>query len=543
MNQLYCLDVADGFQLTEDRQLLHIEQARLLLRTKRQRRYTSAARMGEQALLIRHKLTCPSCGRSVPAYEEFLTPNPIHTGRVPRPVIDQWAEPQTRLFEDERSELVFHEVCSPNTFTCPKCGRVSSPFSQANTIHIGTEKHKIIVTCNRSNLGLLFSAPIPNGENRAARLPLPLTEHLTFHLGSGHTVLRIRGADGQEVSVQDVAPGSKSWRDSVLYGLLKTKTVCRKLLRVFASLYHAPLPYTPDTVTPESFLLMTMFRGYSSRRFFDAIPYGFSTETIDRSFRTTVKRLHDAKNLPAIYAASKLPQAKSVKRLFFQSQGLFFYLTEAETLWEIVGDVNILRNILEMRHVFEILSFLHQCPGSAAFLKDYLHAKGVRSLVFWLEHKWPLMMSLSAQYVAMSESARKVQRQEWQTLGLAAQPHMPYSLPMQAGDHTIKDCTIDGYRFSWLHTKNDYRQAGTKLHNCLKSWEPNCNPVILVKKGKEYKAAIEMDGTIVMQALGEHNDPLALDLRLWKAFHKWLDKYSLAPPLDLNGLDELDILF
>ena len=135
-----------------------------------------------------------------------------------------------------------------------------------------------------------------------------------------------------------------------------------------------------------------------------------------------------------------------------------------------------------------------------------------------------------------------MEQQEWQRTGLAAQPHLPYSVPMKPGDRTIRDCTIDGYRFCWLNTRQDYRHAGTRLHNCLKSWESGCNPVIVVKKGKEYKAAIEMDGTFVLQALGSHNDPMELDLRLWKAFHKWLEKYSLAPPLDLDGLGELDFL-
>jgi hypothetical protein len=542
MNQLYCLDVADGFRLAEDRQLLDMEQARLLLRTKRQRRYTFAKRIGEQALLVRHKLVCPCCGHSVPAYEEFLTPKFIHTDRIPRTVIDEWADPQTRFFDDERSVLVFHEVHSPGTLTCPRCGRVSTPYTQMNTIRIGIKKQNIIITCDKASLELLFSAPSCR-EIGTVHLPLPLMEQLTFNLRNGHTVLRLCGSDGSDVSVLDVAPGSKDWRNSVLYGLLTAKTVCRRLLRVFASMYGARLPYTRDTIVPEGFLLMTLFRGYSSHHFFDAIPYGFSTETIDRSFRTTVKRLHNARNLPAIYAASKLPQSKSIKRLFFSSQGLFFYLAEAELLWQIVGDVNSLRSLLELSHVFEILSFLHQCPASAAFLQDYTRIKGVGSLVSRMEQNWTLIMSLSTQYAAMSESARKTQRQEWQKTGLAAQLHMPYSLPMQAGNRTIKDCTIDGYRFSWLHTKNEYRQAGLQLNNCLQNWEADCNPVIVVKRGKTYKAAIEMNETLVLQALASHNDPMELDLRLWKAFCKWLDKYSLAPPLDLNNFDDLNFLF
>lgn len=541
MKQLYTLNVPDGFLIKEELQTMDIEQARLLLRTKRQHRYSSARRVGEQALLLRHKLICPCCGQSTSSFNKWPLSGIRRSPRIPRNVIDQWADPQTRFLDDETSALTFREVFTPDTHLCPRCGYTSEPYTRTNTVRISVNRQKITVTCHAANFDLLFSSP-GYGEGGSVPLSLPLTERLTFNLRKGRTSLHILGADGSVYCVRDIAPGSAYWTHSTVYGILKMKPVCRKLLRAFASLYGTPLPFTKEDAAPESFLLMTLFRGYTSRHFFDSIPYEFSSGMVDRSFRSTVRQLHKAEHLPAIYAASKLPQTKSVKRLFFSRQGLFFYLQETEILWQILGDVNLLRSILEMDHVFEILGFLHQCPGAARFFRDYLRIKGVGSLLFWLEHRWFPLSNMAAQYAAMSEVSRKVQQQEWQRTGLAAQPHLPYSVPMKPGDRTIRDCTIDGYRFSWLNTRQDYRHAGTRLHNCLKSWESDCNPVIVVKKGKEYKAAIEMDGTFVLQALGSHNDPMELDLRLWKAFHKWLEKYSLAPPLDLSSLEELDFL-
>ncbi len=542
MKQFFIVDVPDGFVLKEERQTVDIEQARLLLRTRAQHRYTSAKRVGEQALLVRHKLVCPCCGQTTTSLAPRLLPGLSRKSRIPRTVIDQWADPQTRFLEDETAELTFREFDLPKTFLCPRCGYVSEPHTRTDTVCIGVSRQKITVTCPAANFDLLFSSP-GFGDGGLIPLSLPLTERLTFNLRNGHTSLHILGADGSVCCVRDIASGSKDWTCSTVYGLLKMKPVCRKLLRAFAALYGAPLPFTKEDATPESFLLMARFRGYTSRHFFDSIPYEFASGIVDHSFRGAIRRLHNAEELPKLYADSKLPQTKSVKRLFFSQQGLFFYLREAEILWQIVGDVNLLRSILEMDHVFEILGFLHQCPGTARFFRDYLRVKGVGSLLFWLEHRWPLLMNLSAQYAAMSEVSRKAQQQEWQKTGLASLPHLPYSVPMKTGNRNIRDCTIDGYRFCWLGTKQEYHQAGIKLHNCLKNWEPDCNPVIVVKKGKECKAAIEMDGSIVMQALGQHNDPLVLDLHLWKAFHKWLEKYSLAPPLDLDSLDELDFLF
>lgn len=542
MKPIYTLNVPDGFFLKDDLQIMDIEQARLLLRTKRQHRYTSARRMGEQAFLIRHKLLCPCCGQSSQPLAHQPIPGLPRTGRIPRNVIDAWADPQTRFFDDETAELTFRKIEMPKTFLCPRCGHLSEPYTRTNTVCIGVTRQKITVTCYAANFDLLFSSP-DSGESGPVPLSLPLTERLTFNLRNGHTSLHILGADGRVYYVRDIAPGSKNWTHSTVYELLKMKSVCRKLLRTFAPLYGAPLPFTKADITPEDFLLMTLFRGYTSRHFFDSVPYEFTSGIVDRSFRSVIRQLHHAEDLPALYTRSKLPQSKSIKRLFFSLQGLFFYLRESEILWQTVGDVNLLRSILEMDHIFELLGFLHQCPGAARFFGDYLRIKGVGSLLFWLEHRWQLLMSYSARYAAMSKTTRKVQQQEWMRTGLTSQPHLPYSIPMKTGNRRIRDCTIDGYRFCWLGARQEYQQAGTKLHNCLKQWEPDCNPVIVVKKGKECKAAIEMDGDVVLQALGEHNDPLALDLRLWKAFHKWLDKYSLAPPLDLSCLNELDLLF
>ena len=541
MNDHSTVNVPDGFLLKVERQAMDIEQARLLLRTRAQHRYTSARRMGEQALLTRHKLVCPCCGQSFPPAAFRSLPGLPRKGRIPRNEIDAWADPQTRFYDDETAELTFRKVEVPKTFLCPSCGYLSEPHTRTNTVCIGVTRQKITVTCCAANFDLLFSSS-DSGDGGGGPLSLPLTEQLTFNLRNGHTSLHILGTDGHVYYVRDITPGSKDWTRSTVYALLKMKPVCRKLLRTFASLYGAPLPFTREDTTPDSFLLMALFRGYTSRHFFDSIPYEFTSGIVDRSFRAIVRQLHNAAHLPDLYASSKLPQTKSIKRLFFSSQGLFFYLREAETLWKTVEDVNLLRSILEMDHVFEILGFLHQCPGAARFFRDYLRIKGAGSLLFWLEHRWRLLISYSAQYTAMSDASRKVQQREWQKTGLASQPHLPYSIPMKTGDRRIRDCTIDGYRFCWLGTRQEYRQAGHLLHNYLTHWEPDCNPVIVVKKGKECKAAIEMDGTVVLQALGQHNDPLALDLHLWRAFHKWLEKYSLAPPLDLDSFGELDFL-
>ena len=133
MNDHSTVNVPDGFLLKVERQAMDIEQARLLLRTRAQHRYTSARRMGEQALLTRHKLVCPCCGQSFPPAAFRSLPGLPRKGRIPRNEIDAWADPQTRFYDDETAELTFRKVEVPKTFLCPSCGYLSEPHTRTNT--------------------------------------------------------------------------------------------------------------------------------------------------------------------------------------------------------------------------------------------------------------------------------------------------------------------------------------------------------------------------------------------------------------------------
>ena len=91
----------------------------------------------------------------------------------------------------------------------------------------------------------------------------------------------------------------------------------------------------------------------------------------------------------------------------------------------------------------------------------------------------------------------------------------------------IVDCNIDGYDFFWLRSSNEYEIAGKKLKNCLASWGVDNSPVVCVKKGEQYVAAIEILNGMIVQARAYKNTSIECDRNLSLAFEKWQKKYHV----------------
>lgn len=532
------VEVHNGFRVLERVERMDIQQAGAILRTKRQRRYTCALRVGLEAILTRHVIVCPACGRQAPAHRGVGVDWCLDWKRIPRNVIDKWADPQTSLFDDEG--LSFRDLPDVKAYHC-NCGFISRLADQMDVVGLRSDDRRIVLTCDRTELGNLFSFP----DLTEKTLPLPLSEELTFDMERGEAILRVLGSEGECVGELNLMESMKGFIGSTASEVLRVSCpLRRKLLQAFSAVWGAPVPFDKQGVSAEDFVAMTLFHGYP-RSFYDAIPYSTINGALHESFRDIAGKLRNAADLPKVYEASVLPKTKAIKRLFYASPGLFFYLKEAEFLWQITSDRNVFeRRIMGLPNIYEVLSLLHRYPRTKAFFEDYAQAKGASGLAARLEHRWHEEAKLVAlQYAAMDEDTRAKERAVWKRLALLQWAGTPYSLPMRPGSDRIRNCTIDGYSFVWLRTRSDYRKAGHRMGNCLTQWESSCNPVIVVKKDGEYCAAIEMEGNEVVQARAQRNYSVRQDAKLYQAFCKWLKRYSLEKPICLELEEMGELLF
>lgn len=529
MKETVTFTIPDGHKTVEFEEEIDVSKVDFL-KTKRQHRYTSVHRSGDLVSLKRHVVVCPCCYFKVPAYDRHLRKAPIYyTARIPDRVIDAWADLQYSFFDADDNFLFFNEVSAPEgPFECPKCHFLSLPAKQDITISIGATEDTAFITSTRINTSDVFKFLLSSSVGMT-KLQFPLSESVEFNLKLGCVIYRVLDTSGEEVIAQDITNTGNNTITPMVFKIMTSNNQTRKnFARAFQWLYNSKLPFATRELSPRNYVEMTRFAHFS-REFYDTIPYNLYDGKLDRSFSSVATQLRSIENLPDLYHASGLPNVKSIRRLFFSNPGFFWYIEEAKLLAEIVHDVNILCRLLSLSHIYDIFSFLHQYPGTVVFLKDYVSIKGKTSLLKRMEDHWDAIKEYSRYYSTMSISAKTQEQCNWRNRRVSATPSPQYSVPMQPGFNKIKDhTTVGAYTFSWLRSKSDYIQAGSALHNCLGGRDQNDNPVLVIKKRNQYKAAMEIKNGFVVQEWAARNTPIELDKDLYEAITEFKQDHNLT---------------
>lgn len=533
-----------GYNVEQHNETVDITTAGQILSSRKQRRYSWAIRHEWQANLTRHVWVCPHCNAHIPAYPEYFGKRSSFE-KTERPVVADWATLQLSLFEEPDKELHFNAPFQSGKMVCPKCMRESERNPRSKNLVFSKKKHYLEISLELNELKDIFSLNWMS--NSWLNLSFPVYESVVFNLRNGHTFLKLHDGRGTNYTVSDITQRPNSWCNGPLYAVLdNNKVASRTLKRIFADIFGGTLPFTGAELTLDKYVLMCRFLGYS-RRFYDAIPFTDNSRCIDGSFKHVAKRLHNSYNVPTIYRESSLPNAKTVRKIFFEDTGLFFYIKECERFWEILNDVNLFRELISSDSIYEILSQFHLFPGAMTFFSDYSKFKGARSLLKRLEDNLYETNLEAVMYGNLNDSAKKKERANWKkgSTGRTSfededeyddeyySPRLPqpvkYSTPFAKTDSMIAPCCIDGFSFTWLSSSVDYFETGSALHNCLRSWSRFNNPVVVVKDHNKIIAAIEVDivRRIVVQARTANNRLIETESKLGNAYEKLKKRYSV----------------
>ena len=535
--------VPDGFRVRRLEETAALDAAAALLSTRRQRRYTSALRLGETCRLTRHVAVCPCCGRNTPAYEGFLHPSE-EEGEPRIPAERIWAWSVNLSFFPEEDELRFNEPRQEESFTCPHCSRTSRRGTGEREVVILPEKDWVRMT-------VLAAAPgdLASGLVRAAaegfRPCLPMKETVDFALGKGRAVLTVSDGRDRPLKIRDVSEPNAHWKDSLVCELLTVSAAARrKLAQAFADAGGAPLPFAHGELTPDRFLELCRYRGYE-REFYEALPLDRDGK-LDRSFRADARRLRDARRLPRVYREAGLPDKKSIRRVFFQTRPQFFwYCREAAFFWKLLGDVNVFRSFLSRNTCQDVLAFLHFYPSAEVFFRDYAARKGGRALVQLLSERSFLqeLLSCAVRYAAGSEACRRNERKRWDDRrALTAAAARGFDLPVCFRTEN-RDVEVGGFLFRWLRNRAAFVRAGRALGNCLAEYQPGDNRVAVAWQGDTPAAAIEVSPRgEILQALGPCNQYLNRQSRVYRALKAWAERcrFRIREHVDPDELDEFD---
>lgn len=553
-----------GYTVTRSITVVDIDTAVRLLSTRKRRNYISARREGlaPTAALRRDLWHCPHCNfaSSATGVRGQMLPGKARSGQLAanRELVGKWGSNQLSLFGSGTQELLFHpEPEISGECVCPKCGKKACAFSGMREVGLYYDAQTVQIKAELCGLSELLSIPWASAQTLTVRFPI--YEVVTFDLHTGCTLLELQTADGAIAVQQDIAAQPSVWEKGVVYALLHDNVrVARAVKHIFAELC-GELPFAPSELLPEHYIQLTRFIGFP-RSFHDAIPYACGTFVPEKTFLPAAERIRRPEDVLALFARSKLPKSKSVKRIFCTRAGLVFYLPECEGLWEVLQDVNHFRSLLEHKNIFSLLMILHQRPLLFDFVRDFHRCKGASTTVAVITRNWMCSIDYAVDYCTMNASMRQREQARWKKLSVRClqdreddyedvfdvcreEEKMQFCVPMPQPSAAVQNCVIDGFSFRWLRSGNDYYMAGKALHNCLGSWKPTQRPIVVVSKDKKPVAAIEVDGDRVRQRWGCRNKDIEDVPGLLAVYDAWLYKFKLTDLMDYDEFDEDNLPF
>jgi len=528
------LNIPLGYRMVKKIKTVDIWEAEKILNSREQRYYTEAIRKDFNADLVGNYVICPYCNSSFAANNKcslFRNHWYIYNERISKDKVRAWSDRQLTLFDDDKDKILY--ISSPieklTTFKCPNCNRESALAEKFRSVEIFIHNKKVTIKSEIVSFDEIFALKWNDEESISVKFPM--YEIVVFDFEKGRIYAKLDNNENEEIEPKDITNCPEKLDYGAVYNAITlNKLVNRTIKRMFYKVWGDKLPYNGKEITIENLFKMTIFVGYNAE-FYDYIPYRLKSYDIDDSFKDITKRLHDINDVEKIYVNSALPNVKSVRKIFFERTGLFFYLEEAEKIFALINDLNVYCKLLKSKCIFGILSDLHMRPGLIEYLKDYTFEKGPKNLVKVIMEDWNDIREAAIDYNCMSEAGKKAMREGWKNkvaIGRIVQRKSLYSIPMNHPKKIIPDCCIDGYKFFWLRNSNDYVIAGAKLKNCLGTWRVDSFPVVCVKKNEKYVAAIEVSDEGIVQAQGYKNNDIQSDRNLYTAFEKWMKRYNLA---------------
>ena len=524
-----------GFTIEKQQKTVGRDVAFEVLTPARQRKSTLAVFENDHAVITKHVIVCPWCGKKAPAY---------HNNQMePHQLIDMWLAQQTSMFEKLPKTLLFNRpIEAMEKFVCPRCNMISHPSKGFIDVLFIVDR-KTIKIFRKLELKELFQ--IKWGADKICITNFELCEAITFNLKNGHTYVSLEDGRGEKLKVHDISNTKANlYSDDPIFELINLyKPVNRELKNQFAKIFRGPLPFRTKELTVEQFLLMTEFIGYDSA-FYSALPYADKGDLIERRFLKSAKRLHDAKKVPNIFEKTILPKVKSIRKIFFCNPALFFYTGELEQLWKIIEDINLFRNFITSKNIFSELAFLCKMPHLIDFYTEYKAEIGIKKLYhnfFQATNRYWLYNYVSWYYL-LSEYDKKIERKKWHNGWLekrddfeGIENDMGALFGVSIPDCSSKDfkhpgleCRINGYSFRRLKNSMEFLRAGKELKNCLDDWQFFRNNVYGIMDNGKYVAAVEIKDNVIIQAHTCRNGDISDNRSIKQAFDIWKSRNSMT---------------
>ena len=482
--------------------------------------YTKAVKKQGETYLSADYVICPFCGARTSVH-----------GRVNETVsneqVMEWADSQVSLFEDEGGEEIHlaAKVKVEGNIRCAVCERILQPECGFRTVEFSVQNGKLTVKSAILRMGELLGVKVWS-DGEALSFSSPLYEVIAFNFKKGRVHVSL--CDGEDTLItRDVTQTPDKLKGTVTAMLFEMHTEFREtLIEAFSTCVKE---FAFAYIDFDALFLMTRYLGYDTS-FFDYVPFFRGTVQIHPLFKKRERRLHNAKDLPAIFDRSPLPKRKAIRRIMFSKPGFFFYLDEICKMYEILGNYDVFTSFLSNGVAFKVLSTLNRFPVIEEYLRLICRVNP-QNRIKVISGNADLLSSRGLEYAALSEPMKKryekrmIERGEnTRFQGIETRASLPI-----VRESKIYDTVIDGFDFRLLKSTNEYIRAGRELSNCLGDTAmAEMMRVVGVMKDGRFVAAIEIGGETgyIVQMRGYKNrdveSPPLLD-----AIEKWRDTFGI----------------
>lgn len=527
------ISVSRGFKSYESVDFTDIVTAfDTILAGKQQYKYSYVEIMdGGQVKMVQNLAVCPSCAQLLFAYKHYIT-GIKPKKRLTRDILRHLAVESTSLFEPECQKIELYEpIKTTEKMKCVHCGYESTFNDKKTLVTIRKRRSKVIVTYPLNDLSELFA--VKWSTSMLSINEFPICEEVQFNFKKGTTCISMKTPSGKTLAALDFTNGIPYdvVFSSPLINLIGENTVIKRKLRdIFADIWGVKLPFKEEELDIIRFSFATTYVGYDNPIFYSSIPINPDTMLFDMSYKAMREKMRFAKNILPLFEESSLENKKFIKRTMLENPSRFFYLKEAEAVWDACNhDINFFNSFIIDDKAERILSFIHDCPGVLILFRDICDDE------FYVPFKNMLLSypeevcDFAVRYAASSDEKRrftrnKIRRTNCKILRTScdnrnnfleiAPPHMISQIPTQK---------VNSYLFSPLKTPYEFLQCGYQLSNCLGHEVFDDTVIVGVMKNGRYVAAIQVDTehNTIIQAQLKNNKTLDNDKFVFASFEKW----------------------
>lgn len=340
---------------------------------------------------------------------------------------------QLSLFDDG-IKTIYSAQTDRNYYECKHCNYNVIKSAEERNVIVSCENYIIKLQHKISNIKELIDCNAFNGDLLEVANHLPVFQSVIFDFNNHKVFSVIESLYGKPITNIDIDVVFMNYIDKYI----EIKNCIHQNLKEIWK--PCIFPFESYEINYDLMLLLTKYVGYTNKDFYFCIPNKLHTNTIFDTFRSIDKKLQNYNDILNLFNDSRLPNCKSLKRILFLNPQLLYYVSEIERLWDLLGDINFLKEILECSERYYILACLHVYQNLINFMNDFIDVKSKRTLVNLLVENASSILSYGVFYVSLRDEIKDYEKKKWigryylrkMRFYLYSEPHIMFALPMKA---------------------------------------------------------------------------------------------------------------